>query len=316
MYKFYNFIVASDEVVSELSPVCENKADIHIKSIYSLESFYEPSSWFMNWHHPSGELWLSFAKVEGGYLLRFNELADFFVNDEAKEIIYLSAPAIPVQTIHHLLLDQVIPLIINLKGDEALHVSAILTPQGVVAFAGPTGSGKSTLAGTLLKIGYPFVSDDCLALVEKDKGIYAIPAYPGLRLWKDSLSCLFGDNGTHESVAHYTEKLRVDFENGPTTFCSEPHLLKRLYTIADSSEAKKKTNIMIEPLSLQDNFMALVRYAFRLDILDQSMLKRQFHFLEKVASKVSVRRLIFPRDFNLLPALREAILTDLKDLDN
>jgi hypothetical protein len=46
------------------------------------------------------------------------------------------------------------------------------------------------------------------------------------------------------------------------------------------------------------------------------MLIRQFNFLQRVAFTVSVRRLIFPRDFNILPAVREAILNDLKDLDN
>jgi hypothetical protein len=318
MYKFCNFIVASDEIVSELSPVSGNKADIRVKRIYSSESFYEPSSWFMQWHHSSGKLWLSFAKVVGGYLLRFNELADFLVNNDGNEIDFTPKHGVPTDTIQHLLLDQVIPLVINLRGGEALHASSVLTSHGVVAFAGPAGSGKSTLAGSFFQLGYPIFSDDCLALVEQNPEIYGLPAYPGLRLWEDAVLCLFGGNGDHKSVAHYTNKLRVAIRSKQGIYCKEPKPLKRLYDIVPLSddEVKGKTGIIIEPLSPQDSFMALVRCAFRLDITDQSMLKRQFHSLEKVASKVSVRRLIFPRDFNLLPAVREAILKDLQGLNN
>ena len=114
------------------------------------------------------------------------------IDKKGSEIICMPRPGIPEDTIQHLLLDQVIPLVINLRGGEALHASAILTPQGVIAFAGPAGSGKSTLAGSFLLSGYQHVSDDCLALSEKDQEIYAIPAYPGLRLWDDALSYLFG----------------------------------------------------------------------------------------------------------------------------
>lgn len=222
----------------------------------------------------------------------------------------------PPDTIQHLILDQVIPLVINLKGGEALHASAVLTPQGVVAFTGTTGSGKSTLAGSFLLAGYSFLSDDCLALLENGEDIYSIPAYPGLRLWRDAQKCLFGDNGTPTAVAHYTDKRRVEIEKITDAYCAEPQPLKRLYTIADPSEAKEKADIVIKPLSPRESFMALVRCAFRLDITDHTMLKRQFHFLERVASRVSVRRLIFPRDFKLLPAVREAIINDLNDLDN
>ncbi len=111
-------------------------------------------------------------------------------------MLRIPKPGIPEDTIQHLLLDQVIPLVINLRGGEALHASAVLTSYGVVAFAGPAGSDKSTVAGSLLKEGYPFVSDDCLTLLEKNQEIYTIPAYPGLRLWDDAREHLFGENGS------------------------------------------------------------------------------------------------------------------------
>jgi len=316
LYRLYGLVINSEDQLNEVPPVAHDDFDIIVRRMSSSGDPNSKSDWFMDWHLPGGEPWVSFGKMDGGYLLRFNELADFTIDKDGKEIICMPGSGIPEDTIQHLLLDQVIPLVINLRGGEALHASAILTPHGVVAFAGSTGSGKSTVAGSLLKEGYPFVSDDCLTLLEKDKEIYAISAYPGLRLWNDAKVYLFGEDGNEKSVAHYTSKLRVDIGDKTDCYCSRPQPFKRLYDIANSSEDDKMTDIIIKKLTPRDSFMALVRCAFRLDITDQTMLTRQFHFLERIASIVSVRRLIFPRDFNFLTTVREAIINDLKKLDN
>ena len=266
----------------------------------------------MKWELPDKEPWLNLAKIDGDYLLRFSELADFIVSNDGSKVKFMPIQPVPEETIQHLLLDQVIPLVINLRGGEALHASAILTSGGVVAFAGPAGSGKSTLAGSFVKLGCPFISDDCLRLKERDQNIYAIPAYPGFRLWEDAEKFLFGGNGNHESVAHYTSKLRVSVERKPDTYSEEPQPFLRLYEIVHSPETERNSDIVIKKLSTRESFITLVRSAFRLDITDRSMLTRQFGFLKRVVSKISVRQLSFPREFRLLPLVCDSILADLK----
>ena len=314
LYQLYGLVIDIDDVLSDVLSVPHTEIDIRIRRNSSSKQLSGPYDWFMHWHLHEDKPWLSFAKINNGYLLRFHQLADFFINGEGDQITYTPENGVPEETTHHLLLDQVIPLVINLKGGQALHVSAVLMPQGVVGFAGPTGSGKSTLSGSLFNLGYPLVCDDCLAILTKHDQIFAIPAYPGLRLWEDTLDYLFGDNGTYISVAHYTNKRRVEIEKIPKAYCTEPKPLKRLYTIANASEDKNKSDIVIERLSARESFMALIRCAFRLDITDQRMLKRQFHFLEQLVSNVSVRLVSFPKNFRFLPAVGEAILNDLKDL--
>jgi hypothetical protein len=316
LFKLYGLIISSDEVLPGLTSISKVKPDVQIRHFFCSKHFPSPSRWFMKWHLPGGKLWLSFAKINENYLLRFNKLADFLIKKHGRKIVCLSKPGTPKETIEHLLLDQVIPLVINLRGGEALHASAVLSPQGVIGFIGPTGSGKSTIAASLLLGSYPHLSDDCLTLIEKTKGFYVIPAYPGFRLWKDSLAWLFGDKGNRKLVAHYTDKLRFVVEDRPWTYCTAPMPLRRLYSITPLHKAKEKNNILIEPLSPRESFMAFVKCAFRFDITDHHMLRRQFHFLERAASRVSVRRLSFPRDFSFLPAICEAILKDLQELDD
>ena len=158
LYQLYGLVIDIDGVLSGVRSVDSRHVDIRARQGAFSKPFSTPSEWFMHWHFPDGELWLSCAKVGGGYLLRFNKLSDFFVIEKGTKITYLPKPGIPSETTYHLLLDQVIPLVINLRGGEALHVSAILTPHGVAAFAGPAGSGKSTLAGALFKKEYPIVN--------------------------------------------------------------------------------------------------------------------------------------------------------------
>jgi hypothetical protein len=316
LFQLYGLSVDTDFPFSDVPPSIPGHTDIKIRFLRSQKTFPKPSDWFMQWHLPGGELWLSFAKLRKGYLLHFEDLSDFFVYKSGKEIVYLPKSGISSDTIRHLLLNQVIPLVINLRGREALHASAVLAPHGIIAFSGPTGSGKSTIAGSLLKVGYPLMSDDCLALTERDGKIHGMAAYPGLRLWGDSFKWLFGNGRPHKPVAHYTDKQQVHITTKEQAIPAKSQTLKRLYAIVDPSEIDGKKKIVIEPLAPRESFMALVRCAFRLDISDNNMLKAQFHFLRRVVSTVPVRRLIFPRDFKLLPALQEAILNDLTYGDN
>ena len=308
LYQLYRLVIASDNFFTGKTSIGNRGFDVQVQSISPPEPRSSPSSWFMNWTLPGGEKWLSCAKTDIGYLLRFNELADFTVDRIGTEIVCIPKPRIPENTIQHLFLDQVIPLVINLKGREALHASSVRMPQGIIAFVGQAGSGKSTLAASFFASGCPLVSDDCLALIEKNRKIFGIPAYPGLRLWKDSYKGLFGNNGKSRPVAHYTTKQQVDIEASGGMFCKLPKPLIRIYDVVMNGRSR----IKIKPLSPREGFMCLVKAVFRLDITDTKMLKRQFKFLEKVVSSVPVRRLIYPRNFKILPDVREAILNDLK----
>ncbi len=312
MYYVCGLVIASDAPLPEVPPTANADPDVRVRHVFSRDGFPSPSRWFMNWHLPDGQLWLSCAKVVGGYLVRFHELADFFVDTHGGEILCCPEPGIPPHTIRHLLLDQLLPLVISLKGREALHASAVLTREGVVAFTGPAGVGKSTTAASFLRAGCPLVSDDCLVLLDQEGSIAAVPAYPGLRLCDDVMTRLFGAQVARSTVTHYTDKCRVPIEAEGEAFCTTREPLNRIYVIAGPAEADGRTGVVIESLAPRDGLMVLIRAAFRLDITNRTMLRRQLGFLARIVETVPVRRLHFPRDLRLLSFVREAVLTDLK----
>jgi hypothetical protein len=62
------------------------------------------------------------------------------------------------------LLSKVLSSVSVMRGYEALHASAVDSPQGVVAVLAPSGAGKTTLAIELMRRGWPLFADDVLTL--------------------------------------------------------------------------------------------------------------------------------------------------------
>jgi hypothetical protein len=189
-----------------------------------------------------GSIWLAFGKLETGYLLRFPELADFVVSADARTLrCYLRANC-PPETIRHLLLNQVIPIVLSHLGNLVLHASACATPQGVMAFMGTTGMGKSTLAASFGLRGFAVLTDDCLLVEEQEERIITIPSYPGLRLWPDTVEALFKEVPPLQPLAHYTHKKRLLFDH---KFFDGPRLLSAIYVLTEPEITQDISDVTI-----------------------------------------------------------------------
>ena len=317
LYRVCGLTVSCNVCFPELASVAQGDltaaADVHVTLSDRRVPLPSLLHWFMTWTLPSGEAWLSTAKIKEGYLLRFPDLADFTVDDRGRTIRCCPEPETPEETVRHLLLDQVLPLVLTLHGRHALHATAVLTPYGVCAFAGMAGAGKSTLAASFLLADYPVLCDDCLVLQEDRGQILATPAYPGLRLWEDAYEALGIDQHPPDPVAHYSSKRRLAFQDPQKTFAADLLPLAGIYFLDPPSvEAKPEPDCpLVEPLTPRDAFVELLLSMFRLDITNRAMLQQQFHFLYEVAAHVPVRRLHASQTFAALPFTRDAILRDL-----
>jgi len=195
-----------------------------------------------------------------------------------------------------------------------LHATAVLTPAGVCAFIGEAGAGKSTLAASFLFSGYSMLSDDCLVLEVEREAILARPAYPGVRLWDDSLEAFGTDQCPTRPVAQYTSKRRPVLDAHRDHFPHTAQPLARIYSLCrqEVAEGTALGKEWLEPLSQQASFMELLASAFILDTEDQTGLLEQFRWLGQIVAAIPVRRLHIPDDFTALASVRETILTDLK----
>jgi hypothetical protein len=310
-YRFCDITLSSNVSLSELPYSQSKDADCTFELLSAREPANGPLEWFHRWLLPDGSAWLALARLENDYLLRFPNLADFLVSGDKKAIHCYPATGIPLETVKHLFLDQVLPIILAGQSKLALHASAVATSAGAIAFAGETGQGKSTLAASFAVAGLPLMSDDCLLLQEVDCSLLALPSYPGLRLWNETIAALFTSNPTFSQVAHYSNKKRILPSENQLLYCSIAVPLRRVYFLEPQYAESEQMAISVVRLSPRDAFIQLLSFTFKLDFVDRDELKREFATLDRIAALPLFYRLAYPHDFSMLPAVRQAILADL-----
>jgi len=320
-YRICDLVLTSNTVLPELATANALGAECRFELLPAGNSSADDVDWFHHWTieenendevEDSKEPWLRFGRTADGYLLRFLSCGDFVVSADTMKIQCRPLPGTPEATVRHLLLDQVIPLVLSRRERIVLHASAVLTRYGVIAFAGKSGQGKSTLAASFAREGCALVSDDCLVLRAEHGGWTAIPSYPGIRLWPSTIEEILREDAPTWDVAHYTIKRRLGDTN-VLPYASGPAPLRRLFFLADDAG-----EVSLEKLLPRRTIMALVEFAYNLDIKDAAFLRRQFDTVVRLTGEVPAYEVHYPREFAALPAVREAILKHLeeqRDLD-
>ena len=181
--------------------------------------------------------------------------------------------------------------------------------HGAIAFLGPAGQGKSTLAASFAQKGYPLLTDDCLLVSEQGNEPFVAPSYPGVRLWPDATTELFGPDGPSVRVTSDGPKQRFGPENSRLAFARAPLPLRRLYCLVPGAA------LSITPQAPSDAFVELVRAALALDVRAPEWLEALFSLQARLAQRDLIRRLQFPVDLTLLPEVRAAILADVEGAD-
>ena len=154
------------------------------------------------------------------------------------------------------------------------------------------------------------MTDDCL-LIEEDEGkTFAVPSYPGLRLWPETVAELFSLPPDLSPVAHYSTKKRV--EGGVLPFRNERIPLNRII-LDDPQSLNQPDSPQITGISAREAFMELMQFAFLMDITDQSALAAKFQTISRAAGLSIFRRLSFSREFSLLPGVFHAVAADLHE---
>lgn len=313
LYAVCGLVVRSDVPLTEL-PLANGREAACTLNFADLEwSRPAPRRWFHHRRHPDGAAWLSIARCGSDFLLHFRNLADFLVQADGTRVCCYPRSGATPETIRHLFLDQVLPLVLSHRGELVLHASAVVCPQGAIAFIGVSGVGKSTLSASFTRQGCPLLADDCLRVQERAGQFFGIPSYPSLRLWDDAIRVLFGHQSEAPPVALYTTKKRMGVDRGARAFCPGAALLRRLYILAPGEHPARTKEVKVTPLRPREAFVELVKAAYKLDIEDRERLRREFECLGRMVAIPFLYRLAYPRDFAFLPAVQDAILQNLSE---
>lgn len=185
--------------------------------------------------------------------------------------------------VHQLLLGPGLILALSLRGTYCLHASAVARKGGVAVFLGESGAGKSTLAAFLagsVGSGWQAVADDLLPVALDERGLWALPRYPQL-------------------------KLQVDRQ--PSLPLPERMPVHSVYLLENVPSARA---VSLRSLSGVDGALALVKHTVAAMLFDRDLLARHLRFCVGAAAAIDVRRLSFPRRRSELAAMRSVLEED------
>jgi hypothetical protein len=267
-----------------------------------------PRSPFRTWTLPDGTRSTEFYRLGARYLLRFPGFADFEVSADGLAVTCRPTPGTTEATSRHLYLNQVLPLVLGRLGQMVFHASAVEADGSALAFVAKSAGGKSTLAASFGAAGAAVITDESLVLEELEDGYRVVPGHPSVRLWDDSERELLGAGVEAEPPLPFTPKRRI-LAGRLLRFSARSMPLRRVYFLG----AGQAPVVTLERMSAPEVMLELVKTSFLLNVDDRSRLTSHFDAAARLARRPIHYRLDYPRRFDLLPEVRQAVLEHARD---
>ena len=232
-----------------------------------------------------------------------------FVVDALGQEVWATWPeSSTVDDVATYLLGSIMGLVLRLRGITCLHASAVAIDGRAVALVGASGSGKSSTAAAFAQMGFPVLADDVVALVA-DRGNYWVqPAYPRVRLWRESVESLFGSADALPLMAPGWEKRYLPLGSESLRFPHQPLELASIYVL-DEREPELQFP-RLECVNPSAAMIVLVAHSFATNFLDRSLRSAEFDFLAGVVERVPVVRVTPSSEIARIRQLCAAIAED------
>lgn len=186
------------------------------------------------------------------------------------------------------LMGPVLGVLLRMRGITCLHASAVVIDDHAVAFVGDEGAGKSTTAASFARRGNIVLSDDIVALTERDGGFYVMPAHPYLSLWPASVEILYGPDKTLPRFSANVEKRMLSLARNHLRFAEEPLPLDAIFLLGERSTDPAAP--FFETVAPQESLLSLLANSYATRLLTQDTRAGEFALLGRLLSLVPVRR--------------------------
>ena len=243
-----------------------------------------------------------------GYLLHWEGRYCFHLARQGHYIQCHTGPKANFNQLRAAIYGVVLSFNLHLLGVGNLHSSAVVLPAGAVGFMADPGTGKSTLAASFAKAGYPFLSDDVLAVEEIAGEWLARPGFPCVSLSGNSLRGVFGYRESFEHIPATEDKNRLPVGGEWSEFSRESAPLRGLCVLS-------RSDTMAEPRlerlpRIEQAMPGLLANTSCLPILPPSVLKQQLAFVARLTGEVPVWRLTYPTGFHHISRIIEMMVAE------
>lgn len=255
--------------------------------------------------------WLAVFRTPACTVLHFGGVATFFLFDDRIACRVLDPAYAYMVELH--LLGYVLSLWLELRGVLMLHAAAVEVDAHAVGFLATNKGGKTSLAASLMQLGHPLVSDDIVPLETELGGAVARPGYPQMRMWPDQAALFAGPIERLETVHPRLEKRRVP--TGPGAFGTFTQAERLPLACLYLPQRVVGAPIEIAALSTATSLVTATEHSFAVGIVEGLGLEvERFGRLAHLIRHVPIRRLTYPDGVEHLPAVRSAVLEDVRRL--
>ena len=245
--------------------------------------------------------------ADGRRYLRWAGLFEFLVSPDGRHIAArrLARPARMPRAFETYLLGQVLSFALIARGLEPLHATVVVVGDGAIGFLGDCGQGKSTLGAAFVRAGHRLLTDDLLVLYDRGGGLSAAAGPPRIKLFRGPARRVLGRGARGTPMNGRGGKLVFPIGSRAARSATP---LRALYVLRPGGARR---GVAIRALSPRRAFVELTRNTFNACVLDPARLARQFALAARVACRVPVKTLAYPRDLDRLAAVRTAIEADV-----
>ena len=188
---------------------------------------------------------------------------------------------------------------LNLQKYVAIHSNAVSFQDRAVAFVGTSGRGKSTLSTYCASQGLGFITDDVL-VVDEDKLVY--PGNPRVKLYTHTAEALGLKNPYQTEYKAFFEPSKI----GSFLHC-QPVPLGIIYLLEINNQ---DSNIYSQVLTPSEAVFELLKHSYYASALVPHS-RDLLDTYTRLIKQVSVRRLFYPREFEILSQVRDFVESEL-----
>lgn len=293
-YSAYGLNIGCDFQLPELTPA-KFGADVTIRLGTLEPSFLDAE---MKDAVVSAKAGLTVRARPGGICAQWLGIATMLIRDGC-EVIVQPDPGVSETELSPYINGSILAVLLHQRGLMVLHASAVNIDGQAVAFVGQKGAGKSTFAAHFQNRGHNLLTDDLVPIKFDADGAFAIPGFPRIRLWSDSVISIGVDPQTLPRINSFVNKLSYKCQD---SFSPEAVKLSRIYVLTENP------SISIEKLDRQEAFIEVARNCY-LSRYMQSTGQTAAHFrhCEALVSSTPVYKLKRPHNFSLLSEVSSII---------
>jgi hypothetical protein len=203
----------------------------------------------------------------------------------------------------------------ELLGLRTLHGASLTWQKKAFTLLAASTGGKSTLTASLLKSGACLLSDDITVVEANGTGFHLRPGCASMRLGFDQTELFLGQQSNLAKFLPGVDKAIIPVGGCGWAQIEENSQTPACFYILERQLPDQLATVEIQTLERTEAVLALVRYSFvhHAPFFTGTSVER-LGFITQLASQVPVKRLVYPSGYEYLPAVCNAIRSNLAEL--